>query len=134
MKAPHLFLLAALLGGTVTIAAVRGDEDQEPEQKSFWMEKKLESSQHILKGLATADFESISRSAEAMKKMTILEKLTRRTHADEYRAQLAIFQAANKQLIHEAGKKNIDGVALAYTQLMLTCVNCHKVLRDAPKL
>jgi len=131
MKTPKL-LLAVLFAALVAMPAWGGN-DQDQDQKSFWMEKKLESSQHILKGLATADFEAIGKAAESMKNMTILEKLTRRTHADEYRAQLAMFQSANKQLIHEAGKKNIDGATLAFTQLTLSCVNCHKVLRDPAK-
>ena len=129
MKTPKFFLAAFVLAG----AALPVLGDDEKDQKTFWMEKKLEFSQHILKGLATADFDAISKSAESMKNMTILEKLVRRTHEHEYRAQLAIFQTANRQLIQEAGKKNIDGVALAYTQLTLSCVNCHKVLRDSAK-
>ena len=130
MKTPHL-LFAALMAMSIVTAVVRGDDDQE--QKSFWMDKKMEFSGHILKGLATADFDAISKSAQSMRNLTILEKLSRRTNESEYRAQLAVFQAANKQLIAEAGKKNIDGAALAYTQLTLSCVNCHKVLRDGAK-
>jgi len=129
MKSAKL-AFGALLVAVIALPAV-GDDDQD--QKSYWMKKKLEFSEHILKGLALADFDTIIKSADSMRNMSVLEKLTRRTHAEEYRAQLAIFQASTKQLIHEAEKKNIDGTALAFTQMTLSCVNCHKVLRDPVK-
>jgi hypothetical protein len=34
-------------------------------------------------------------------------------------------------LIRQADKENLDGAALAYVQLTLSCVNCHKVVRDS---
>jgi hypothetical protein len=51
----------------------------------------------------------------------------------EYRRQLGYFEGANKELIRQAKKKNINGATLAYTQLTLTCVQCHNVIRDAKK-
>ncbi len=129
MKSAKL-AFGALLVAVIALPAV-GDDDQD--QQSYWMKKKLEFSEHILKGLALADFDAIIKSADSMRNMSVLEKLSRRTHADEYRAQLSIFQASTKQLIREAEKKNIDGTALAFTQMTLSCVNCHKVLRDSAK-
>ena len=37
------------------------------------------------------------------------------------------------ELIRQAGKKNLGGATLAYTQLTLSCVHCHNVVRDAKK-
>jgi hypothetical protein len=98
--------------------------------KNFWMKKKLEYTEHVLEGLATADFDSISKSATAMNRITQIENFTRRTNVEAYRTQLRAFRFANEELIRQADKQNIDGVALAFTQLTLSCVNCHKVLRD----
>ncbi len=101
------------------------------EGHSYWMKKKLEFAEHILAGMATADFEKISKSATSMKNLNQIEEWARRKNADEYRTQLHIFRFANSELVRQAEKKNIDGVALAYSQLTLSCVNCHKLLRDS---
>ena len=41
------------------------------------------------------------------------------------------FIDANEQLIAEANANDLDGATLAYVQLTLSCVNCHKLVRDA---
>jgi len=111
------------------LASAQKPAEQEPEA-NFWMKKKLEFSQHILAGLATADFDQISKSAKSMNKLSQIERWTRRTNAEEYRTQLQFFRFANDDLVRQAEKKNIEGVSLAFSQLTLTCVNCHKVIRD----
>jgi len=54
-----------------------------------------------------------------------------RSGLSDYRDQLHIFQNSNKQLIRMAEQKNLDGAALAYVQMTLSCVNCHKVVRSS---
>ena len=112
--------------------AVWAQEGKEQEM-NFWMKKKLDYSQNILSGLATADFGAIGKNAESMARLGKLETFIRRSNAEEYRAQLRVFLAANKELTLAAEKKNIDGATLAFTQMMLSCVNCHKALRDEKK-
>lgn len=108
-------------------------EDKEEHPTSFWMQKKLEYTQHILSGLALEDFDQIGRSAQAMQRLGKLEAFVRRHDTDAYRTQLRVFQFANEELIRLAADKNIDGAALAFTQLTLSCVNCHKQLRSGEK-
>lgn len=107
------------------------DKDERP--TSFWMQKKLEYTQHILSGLALEDFDQIERSAQAMQRLGKLEAFVRRHDTDAYRTQLRVFQFANEELIRLSADKNIDGAALAFTQLTLSCVNCHKQLRSGEK-
>ena len=108
-----------------------GIQGEEPEQKtqSYWMKKKLEYSQNILSGLATEDFKKIKENAASMKALDVLEKFVHPRDKD-YRMQLQTFQFSNDELIRNAREKNIDGAALAYVQLTVSCVNCHKVLRS----
>jgi hypothetical protein len=47
---------------------------------------------------------------------------------------LTLFQTANRELIRAAENENLDGATLAYLQLTLSCVNCHKVVRDLTRL
>ena len=121
---------AALLLMAICLAAcvVRGD-DAEQKKQSFWMKKKLEYSQNILSGVATEDFKKIRENASSMKALDVLEKFVHPRDKD-YRMQLQTFQFANDELIRNAREKNVDGAALAYVQLTLSCVNCHKVLRS----
>lgn len=35
------------------------------------------------------------------------------------------------EIVRQAKKDNVDGTALAFTQLTISCVNCHKHLREA---
>jgi cytochrome c556 len=116
--------LAALGGIAIALAA-----DEPAKKPSVWMRTKLENSQKVLSGLATEDFDAIAQNAKSMNNLSELEKHVR-SNAPGYRTQLQIFRAANDDLIKQANKKNLDGCALAFNQLTLSCVNCHKALRD----
>jgi hypothetical protein len=102
------------------------------EPASVWMKKKLEYSRKILDGLTKADMALIENSAEAMQVVGYLEEWDR-ANLPEYKRQLGYFKDANKELIRQARLKNINGATLAYTQLTLSCVHCHNIIRDAKK-
>lgn len=108
------------------------EQEQEPLEPSIWMKKKLDYSQEILAGLATADFERIDKNAGLMKGLGKVEAFVR-GRTPGYRAQYQIFQEATDELGRQAAKKNVDGAALAFTQLTISCVNCHKQLRESAK-
>ena len=124
---PQMFSLAILLVSCFSLSWAA--EPQEEKPASYWMRKKLEYSEKILGGLAAADFDTIGKTARTMSSLTHMEKWVRGT-VPEYRTQLQVFQNANEQIIRAADKENLDGAALAYVQLTLSCVNCHKVVRD----
>jgi hypothetical protein len=106
--------------------------DKEDQTKpSYWMQKKLEYSEKILGGLVNRDFDAIAKNAHSMGALSQIEKWVR-GNTPEYRTQLQIFQNANEQLSRMSEKENLDGAALAYVQLSLSCVNCHKIVRDTP--
>ncbi len=119
-------LLSILMAATGAWAA---DDDQ---KASFWMQKKLQYSTAILAGLTSEDFEQIAKNAHSMNALGHLEKWVRAGSSD-YGSQLKIFEFANKQLIEMANDENLDGAAIAFVQLTLSCVNCHKVVRGPPR-
>ena len=41
------------------------------------------------------------------------------------------FRRAVENLQEKAAQKNLDGAALGYVELTLTCVKCHKYVREA---
>ena len=99
-------------------------------QYSFWMEQKLRLSKDILTGLAVADFDKIGKGAEVMRGLNRLERFVRRSPAG-YRDELTQFNQANKALVRAAQKENLEAATLAFNQLTISCVSCHKVMREA---
>ena len=99
---------------------------------SGWMKLKLEYSQNLLAGIAKSDFDSIVQNAEGMRGLTMVEEFIRGKKPG-YSLQLEIFKDANSEMIKQAQHGNLEGTALAFTQLTLSCVNCHKRIREEPK-
>jgi len=130
-------LLAALaLVGLPLLAIAFDEQDSKPDRKHQFsqalMRSKLEHSKNILEGLDNEDFQEISRGAKAMRGITALERWFR-ADTPRYKAQLTAFWFANDALAQAADDKNLDAAALAYTQLTISCVNCHKQVRVLEK-
>ena len=127
-------MIVCLLGLSAALAVAAGTlggaEPDEPQDTSFWMRKKLEYSERILEGLAKEDYQQIGKAARSMRALSHMERWVR-AGLPEYRTQLRIFENSNDQLIRHADRDELDGAALAYVQLTLSCVNCHKVVRDS---
>lgn len=138
MRATRIALAIILLG--VAAWPIVAEEQPKPEEKpaaaesgdkrpTMLMRKKLEYSQKILEGLSVEDFEMIRKNAKLMNTFAQLENWFW-ADTPQYRAQLNIFRFANDEMIRMAEEKNLEGVSLAYTQMTLSCVNCHKQVRD----
>ncbi|WDQ14844.1 hypothetical protein [Rhodopirellula sp. P2] len=96
----------------------------------FWMQKKLDYSTGILRGLSMGDFDQIEANANHMRLLNKVEGFARSRNPD-YRNHVRTFERVTNEVIHQAKKKNIDGVTLAYHQLTTSCVRCHQSLREA---
>ena len=99
---------------------------------SLWMKHKLGASQKILEGMSTGDFDLISKHARAMKDTGYLESWVR-TDVPGYKAQMHVFDYTTGAIIDAAEDKNLDGVTLAFNQLTISCVQCHKIIRERGK-
>lgn len=130
MKRLSFLLLAGLLIATSSGFAVEPKPEPKAEEASIWMKRKLEHSQKVFAGLAAGDFEQIAASSKSLDTLNTLEKFIRGRNP-EYRTQLEIFRYANQQILKQAEAKNLDGATLAFNQLTLSCVNCHRQLRDS---
>ena len=121
-----------LMTGIVPFAVSNGDEPpagSKDQPVSFWMKKKLDYSQNILAGIATADFDKVAENAQAMRHLSTIEGFIR-GRTPGYRTQLHFFEESADEIIRQAKKDNVEGAALAFTQLTVSCVNCHKQLRE----
>ena len=99
---------------------------------NFWMDVKLQESQKIFAALSEADFQAIVDSTQKMTALAELEGFVR-NRTPGYGTQLRSFQFAVGEIQQQAKQKNIEGVTLGFQQLTLSCVNCHKQLRDSAK-
>ena len=114
-------MLASLLAG--------GDGQESKKAASTFMQLKLKNAQLILEGLATNDFDQVATSSEYL---FLLSRKAEFQHLDtpEYRRFSNDFQRSARKLAQFARQKNLDGATLAYVQLTMSCVNCHKHLRS----
>ncbi len=108
-------------------------ESSDPNAKplSFWMQAKLDYSAAILRGMAMGDVEAVKKNAKQMQMLNRVEGFVRRRNPD-YARQVDNFERVTKDLVRQAELGNIDGIALEFSQLSLSCVRCHQVLRVVP--
>jgi cytochrome c556 len=90
---------------------------------------KLKNSQRLLEGIALADFGKITQSAEELIQLSkTSEWMVHKT--PRYELHSNEFRRACEVLVQKAKAKNIDGVALAYVDLTMSCVRCHQYVRE----
>ena len=122
----------ACIGGTRLIlpaADSKGEKERLRSKVDVFMRAKLFSSQSVLEGLTTENFDLIQQGAE---KMIVMSKAAewRAQEGERYAQDTAQFVAAAKDLVRQARKRNIDGATLSYLQLTMNCVECHKHIRE----
>ncbi len=94
-----------------------------------FMRLKLAHAQDVLEGLATEDFRQIARGAQKLRSLAA-DASWNVYETEEYTLYSREFVDAARQMSKGARDKNIDTAALAYVQLTLSCVQCHKHVRD----
>lgn len=126
MKPMYLPLIAVLcLGGPGP-----GSGKDKPDQlRSAFMKLKLRNAEMVLSGIALHNFESIQEGADNL----ILLSRKAQFQLGEmpgYTLQRQAFQRAAERIARSARAKNLDSAALAYVDLTLRCVSCHKHVRS----
>ena len=121
-------LVVGILAILLLPATLTAEDENDDKGPSFWMKQKLKYSQEMLNGLALEDYALIEKNAIAMKGLNKLEFFIRQK-PEGYRTQLKTFEFSVSELVRNAEDKNIDGATLAFTQMAISCVNCHKELR-----
>lgn len=120
-----------VLGNHGGVNAVADDNPPQSKPEKSLMERKLEHAQGVLSALAREDFDALNKHADALLTLSEEQWISRET--PEYRAQLKDFWVVLEGVKSAADEKNIDGATLAYVQMTLSCVRCHKYLRDNPE-
>ncbi len=108
--------------------AVKTEVD-EKKPISYWMEKKLEYSQEILRGLAIGDTKLVATKAHQLRVLSKVEGWIRKGKPG-YKEQLQAFDFANAEIKRHADADNIEGAAMGFQQLTISCVSCHAMIRN----
>ena len=123
MKRP-LIAVAALACLSLLVAPGRTDEDP----VDAFMRAKLTHSKEVLEGLTLEDFDQIAKHGQ---ELSLLSQAAAWNvlQTPEYKQHSLEFRRSADSLTKAAKNKNLDGAALAYVDVTLKCVNCHKYVR-----
>ena len=118
--------LALIIGMGMLLATTKGEQDKPVDT---FMHAKLVHSQSILEGLAVENYGQIAKSSQAL---TLLSEEAgwNVLQTAEYAHQSELFRRNTKALTEAARKQNLDGSTLAFVQVTLNCVECHKHVRS----
>ena len=94
------------------------------------MQKKLKHAQEILEGVSLEDFRKIQNAADELVRISRAGEFLNAHKSAEYQIQTQLFQRTAQTISLRAQQKNLDGVLLAYLDMSMTCVKCHKVTRN----
>lgn len=105
------------------------DEAEPTNDVHAFMQLKLDHSKEVLSGLVLEDFDKLIKHSEALSLLSE-ETSFQVLQTEDYLQQSIEFRRAADALTNAARKKNLDGAALAYVDMTMKCVNCHKYVRD----
>jgi cytochrome c556 len=128
----QLLLVLAFLTLLAGDAALPGQTRAQPKPsraRDELMAAKLKHAKLLLEGIALADFKKIQRSAEELIQLSKTAEW-RAVQSPRYELYTNEFRRAGEELVQKARAQNIDGVTLHYFEMTLSCVRCHKYLRE----
>lgn len=126
MKNVPLILTAAVFALCVPTMSSHGEQQNAVKKL---MTKKLENAQKVLEGLTMNDYDLIAKHADELIQVSKAAEW-RVLKTPQYEMNSNEFRRAAETMIAQAKAKNTDGVALAYVDMTLTCVRCHKHVRE----
>jgi hypothetical protein len=120
--------LVAVVVVVAGVWALSGRGEQ-PRKVSDLMLAKLKHAQTVLEGVALNDFEKIRKNAD---ELILISKAAewRAVRSPQYELHSNEFRRAAEALVDKAKEKNLDGASLAYVEMTLCCVKCHKYVRE----
>jgi len=127
--------LAGLACLAFALNATRAAQPAGKHTRAEFMRQKLAFAKDVLEGLALEHFATIERGGKALKKLSEGAEWEVSTipNATDYVMMTTDFQRHADDLVKQAKAKNIDGATLAYVKLTMSCVQCHKFIRNTGK-
>jgi len=125
-------VLFVVVLGSSSIFASFPKQDQEgkiEKTPAKFMQRKLDNSRAIVSGLAQEDYELIEKNAQDLMLLS-LEADWKVLKTPEYLKMSKDFRNSASRLRDSAREKNVDGSTLAFFEVTLSCVRCHKYVRS----
>ncbi|HEY8503485.1 MAG TPA: hypothetical protein VIL46_02810 [Gemmataceae bacterium] len=130
MRRYDVLCWSGLLVFTLAATAGHGQEkDAKKEGIAGVMQRKLAHAQKVLEGVAVNDFDKVVSNAEDLIRAS-REAGWMVLTTPRYELYSNEFRRSAESLVKYGREKNTDGSALAYVELTLTCVKCHKYVRE----
>jgi hypothetical protein len=127
------FMVLAVMGLGLLAWAVTAQEQTAAKKAApgpdAFMLAKLEHAKRVLEGLTTENFDLVARNAQAMTLLS-LERGWQVLQTEEYLQRSAEFRRTSSALTEASKNRNLDGATLAYVDLTMKCVECHKYVRQ----
>ena len=120
---------ACSISATLLAVALADEPGPKPDAVADFMRAKLGHSQHVLEGLALEDYDLIARGAQELA-LASQASSWQVLQTEEYARQSADFRRSCDTLRGAAKARNLDGAALAWMEVTMKCIQCHKYVRD----
>ena len=121
-------VVAILAIGTGAAFSMYQEQEQLQGDTRTYMQRKLDDSRDIISGLATEDFDRISKSAQDLMLLSH-EADWNVFQTPEYLHMSSEFRSSAQRLRDAANAGNLDGTTLGYFEVTLNCVRCHRYIR-----
>ncbi len=112
------------------LAISQTEREAKPSQEIMW--KKLDLSHSALDAIVLDDFEALEAYASDLTALSVAGELNV-SDTDDYRRQSREFREAAKALGRAARDRDANAAALAYVDLTLRCLACHRELGERPR-
>jgi hypothetical protein len=121
-------MVQGVLAGVVVLLAAGTIAESRQRTLQEIMRAKLEHTQNVLEGVALARFDIIERNANDLRILSDLSSWNV-LRTPEYVRYSGDFRESAERLTQAAIDQNLDAATLAYVELTLKCVECHKHVR-----
>jgi hypothetical protein len=125
--------VAASLGLAVVMAwpggATADPAPQPADQVAGFMRAKLAHSQNVLEGLSLGDYDLIARGAHDLS-LASQASSWQVLQTEDYARHSAEFRRSCDGLRAAADRENLDAALVAWMEVTMKCVQCHRYVRD----
>ena len=125
MRKTSIILLVSLV---IVIIMIAFSAARQTNPQRAVMRQKLHYAQGVLEALVLEDFEGIEDHAQRLRQLNETFAWNG-MKTPEYATHSSAFGYATDSLREAAHEKTLEGTALAYVELTLICVQCHKEVR-----
>ena len=118
------------VSGFLSASRAVSDEATKPDRVATFMRAKLAHSQNVLEGLSVGDFSLIAKGAHDLS-LASQDSNWQVLQTEDYVRQSAEFRRSCDTLRAAADAENLDAALVAWMDVTMKCVRCHRSMRDA---